>query len=580
MQVLWRRGLTSDWIEISHLCARVEIAGAVGACAREGQFTILRDEVDRYFGKAMRRGDALKLSDGSKMVFHGLIWETNYESENALMDVVAYDKMKFFLKSTVEEGSFVKQSAKAITERLCKEVGVSFGDAPAAGASVSVNCRDKTGYETLMMVWNAVRRETGKPYYPLLVDGKLHIVEKGKALPGKALAFRSGTVPGTITSLKVHESSEEVCTALFYTDDTGKIEKRFYDKELMKLYGYIQKIRSKEVSKEAPEINAGKVEVSVEAIGDWDVQTGFAVQLEAGRFSALLYVEADRHVYEAGLHTMELTLSYDNVMDEIESEESASDANGEEGKVTYRENVSGEPAQFNAFGYCGCPICAAAVRISGSQTKFRSAAGNGIGETIYIPSLKDWPSGGNFKVTAQSLLGDDTVGLYFESHDEAMAFGRRMLTVYTKGSRTVIKAVETKESGNGGGSAAAGDGITRGRYIDPTRGAGIRTQGPHYHGNAIDIAVPVGTPIVAADGGSVTYAGAMGTYGNVVFIAHGAGQTRYAHLSRIAVSVGQKVSQGQVIGASGNTGASTGPHLHFEINHNGRWTYPGPLIGR
>jgi murein DD-endopeptidase MepM/ murein hydrolase activator NlpD len=86
----------------------------------------------------------------------------------------------------------------------------------------------------------------------------------------------------------------------------------------------------------------------------------------------------------------------------------------------------------------------------------------------------------------------------------------------------------------------------------------------------IDIAVGVGTAIRAADGGRVAIAGWLGGYGNYTCIQHGGSlSTCYGHQSGIGVSVGQSVSQGQVIGSSGNTGNSTGPHLHFETRVNG-----------
>jgi murein DD-endopeptidase MepM/ murein hydrolase activator NlpD len=86
----------------------------------------------------------------------------------------------------------------------------------------------------------------------------------------------------------------------------------------------------------------------------------------------------------------------------------------------------------------------------------------------------------------------------------------------------------------------------------------------------IDIAVGYGTPIHAAAAGTVIYAGWMDGYGNLVFIDHGGGiSTGYAHQSSIAVSNGQTVSQGQVIGYVGCTGHCFGPHLHFEVRLNG-----------
>jgi murein DD-endopeptidase MepM/ murein hydrolase activator NlpD len=89
----------------------------------------------------------------------------------------------------------------------------------------------------------------------------------------------------------------------------------------------------------------------------------------------------------------------------------------------------------------------------------------------------------------------------------------------------------------------------------------------HY---AVDIAGPIGTPIYAADAGTVELAGWGTGYGNQIVIDHGGGKkTRYAHLSKFHVSVGDKVAKGETIGDMGSTGWSTGPHVHFEVIING-----------
>ncbi|MBS7527200.1 peptidoglycan DD-metalloendopeptidase family protein [Fusibacter paucivorans] len=86
----------------------------------------------------------------------------------------------------------------------------------------------------------------------------------------------------------------------------------------------------------------------------------------------------------------------------------------------------------------------------------------------------------------------------------------------------------------------------------------------------IDIGLPVGSDVKAADGGVVTFAGYSSSYGYYVMIDHGGNiKTVYAHCSKLLVSKNDKVYQGQVIARSGNTGRSTGPHLHFEVRVNG-----------
>ena len=115
-------------------------------------------------------------------------------------------------------------------------------------------------------------------------------------------------------------------------------------------------------------------------------------------------------------------------------------------------------------------------------------------------------------------------------------------------------------------------------YIKPLSGgrlsSGFGARWGSVH-KGIDWACPIGTAIMASSGGTVVQAGWFSSYGNCVTIRHPDGkQTRYAHLSRVLVSAGQSVQQGQKIALSGNTGWSTGPHVHFEIIVNGRQVNP------
>ena len=122
---------------------------------------------------------------------------------------------------------------------------------------------------------------------------------------------------------------------------------------------------------------------------------------------------------------------------------------------------------------------------------------------------------------------------------------------------------------------------SKGYFIWPLRGTITSGYGYRYIFGAysfhsgIDIAAPYGTTVKAADGGTVTYAGWRGSYGNLVVITHDNGmQTYYAHNSSILVSVGTKVYQGQAIARVGATGTATGYHCHFEVRVNGSSVNP------
>ena len=115
-------------------------------------------------------------------------------------------------------------------------------------------------------------------------------------------------------------------------------------------------------------------------------------------------------------------------------------------------------------------------------------------------------------------------------------------------------------------------------YIKPITGGTLTSTFKWRWGRmhkGIDWAVPKGTAVRASCGGTVVSAGWSGGYGNCITIRHPDGkQTRYGHLSKILVSAGQKVDQGQKIALSGNTGRSTGPPVHFEILVNGTQVNP------
>ena len=133
----------------------------------------------------------------------------------------------------------------------------------------------------------------------------------------------------------------------------------------------------------------------------------------------------------------------------------------------------------------------------------------------------------------------------------------------------IIPDGEVTSPASSGSSSGTSSGLKEyiGYYLRPIAG-GRKTQGIHGH-NAVDLAAPIGTPVLASADGQVIISkmgGWNGGYGNYIVIKHSNGtQTLYAHLSKDSVSVGDTVTQGEVIGLLGSTGESTGPHVHFEI---------------
>ncbi|WP_291133609.1 M23 family metallopeptidase [Erythrobacter sp.] len=111
---------------------------------------------------------------------------------------------------------------------------------------------------------------------------------------------------------------------------------------------------------------------------------------------------------------------------------------------------------------------------------------------------------------------------------------------------------------------------------------GMRTHpvlGRRRHHKGVDLAAPTGTPVYATADGMIERAEFSRSYGLVIYADHGAGlETRYAHLSKLAVAEGERVKKGDLIGYVGSTGRSTGPHLHYEVRVDGVAVNPIPYM--
>ena len=194
-------------------------------------------------------------------------------------------------------------------------------------------------------------------------------------------------------------------------------------------------------------------------------------------------------------------------------------------------------------------------------------------DTIYIDNdnwytsdmvIRQQPSAGFRKIAVQEVFVNDKVTqrniLKQELVKEAVAL---IIERGTKIPPSYIKPIS-------GGRLSCGFGPRKA----PTKGASTNHPG-------VDWSTPVGTSVAASCGGTVSKAGWASGYGYCVFIEHEDGkQTRYGHLSKVLVKAGQKVKQGEKIALSGNTGVSTGPHLHFEIRVSGSPVNPLNYVGK
>ena len=167
--------------------------------------------------------------------------------------------------------------------------------------------------------------------------------------------------------------------------------------------------------------------------------------------------------------------------------------------------------------------------------------------------------------TAEFTTVEDAVSKLYVEPIKVVTVASKKGTVYKpSGTYTNASSTSTAKIDLGISLIKPVSGIVSSRYGSSESVRNFRTHA------GLDIAASSGTPIVAAAAGTVTYSGYMSGYGNFIIITHANGvQTCYGHCSKLYVSAGAQVSQGQTIAAVGSTGNSTGPHLHLEIRKNG-----------
>lgn len=170
-----------------------------------------------------------------------------------------------------------------------------------------------------------------------------------------------------------------------------------------------------------------------------------------------------------------------------------------------------------------------------------------VGQTIIVPN------GEISEPVPQKVLAKDQKTKSSTKNKKETSSKKGLLPLFARGATRLIDGFDGSDEGN--------------YYIRPVRG-GVRTQGLHGK-NGVDIGAAIGTPVYATAGGTVSLAregGWNGGYGNYIIISHPNGtQSLYGHLNSVNVSQGQSVGKGDMIGTLGNSGNSTGPHLHFEI---------------
>jgi len=301
---------------ITPLVKSIRWAGDIRQAARKMEIDMVysRDENQPKYIPPL--ASLLILQNDGREIIRTLPFENGRDTGNNLK-ITSYTHAKYLLNSKSTK-KYQNVTADAIIRQLCGEFGISVGDIPATGVTLSkLILRNKNIWDMCITALTETSKRNGKKYQIRFKEGKLNVIEKGKQTVRWVIKRGSNLI-----SANYSESIEDMRNRIVIVGDNDKIIADVKNEDLIKRYGLLQELKQESnISKgEAQTIAAnmlkelGKVfqEASVECIGIDDVEAGDAIEIreDLTGLTGTFYVDTDEHTLTNGIHTMRLKLNW------------------------------------------------------------------------------------------------------------------------------------------------------------------------------------------------------------------------------------------------------------------------------
>ena len=318
---------------------KIEWSGSHNQSSRTISFTLPSNPYYKDFEDvSIKLGDIVTMKDGSIVLFVGVITSREKTAEVGTASYVAKDFMHYLLRSTVS-CKFTNTTAESITRYLCNSLDIKTSNLEITNINIpKLIFEEKSIYDIIIKAYRKAYAQTKKKYMLVMNGQKVSVIAKGQA-SGVTLdqnenitaASYSDTTDNMVNIVKIYNDELEQVGVVKNNDDVNK-------------YGHYQSAYKKEedvdARKEAEAMLVGITkQASVEAIGDVRALAGYSIIIKdaATGLSGKFYIESDTHTFENGVHTMSLTLSWNNVM--------------EEGAETATENDIKKEQSGDGYGY-------------------------------------------------------------------------------------------------------------------------------------------------------------------------------------------------------------------------------------
>lgn len=348
-------------IDITQLIGNVTWSGDIQEASRSLEFDMIVSPYDKNIPKVdVKCGDVVKFYEDNKELFRGYVLFRSRSYNSTKMSFECLDR-GFYLINNEGAYNFKSKTPEEVTKKLCSDFGIPVGTIASTGYKFDKKFTGTNLDEIIMTFYTLASAKNNKKYMALFKEDKLNVIEKGvKVLD---VEFHNGY---NIIDSQFSEDIRDIKSKVTVIDDDGKVIHTKIDDNLVKLYGSFQKVIKKEEGKDyKDQANQAIKDISqkaeIKGFGDTSCVTGYGVHVKDGYtgLTGLFYIDQDKHKWENGIYTIELTLNFKNIMNEVEagdddSEESSSSSSSSSNNSSSSSNSKADKVISMAKSKLGC----------------------------------------------------------------------------------------------------------------------------------------------------------------------------------------------------------------------------------
>ena len=443
-------------IDITQLVKNVTWSGSYQQACRKLEFSLLASPYDKSIPTVkIECGYMVRLLEEDNELFRGYIQSRNLSYSGNSVEYMALDGGTYVHRNELVY-NFKNQTAESIASKVCSDLGISIGSLASTGISMDKKFFGVSGYDIIMTAYTYASTKTNKKYMCTMDKGQLNVIEKGEIT--LELNFENGSnildsnfsedISNMVNKVKVYNGDEQEVKVISNSND-------------MKSYGTFTKILKLEDGKDADaeakkELKSIERKASITGFGDTSCKSGYGVKVKDAytNLVGLFYIDEDVHTWEDGIYKVDLTLAFENMMHEVNSETTENNSSSSNSGEVQGKEVD---AIFTAYYPANDSMQGGFYDAQGNKldpSKLTCAAPKSVAFGTMVKVLNTGTDRDNlvYKVTDRggAIVIKDGVyhfDLLMKDKKTAYAFGRR------KGKAIIGQLVSSNQSSSSGGNS-------------------------------------------------------------------------------------------------------------------------------